>query len=360
MTETTLRTTEDDYGRRFGDPAFGADLADIVAARHGLAQPLVRKVEGSNLVYRTGDGDWLKISPPFFGDAFEAEVAVTARVKGRLPLPIPEIKLTGALEDWSYLVSAHVPGVAMGKLLGALSGADVGRIADDLGGFMAAFHGTPPADFERSFGPWPRYLNGCLDNVEALHRSRGNDEGQVADIVRFLAPYRSWLEALGPPVLIHADLTDEHVMLAKRAGRWRVSGVLDLADAMVGPAALDLIAPFVGLFRGQTGPQTAWSPLPAFRCQTTIGPVRSWRWRYSTASCTSTTGSDARSHLVSRVRPGSLGLSSHADLSRLSVRSGPSEGPFPRRPSVRKGGLTDGSVRSSDAGDWRTRRDRWR
>ena len=255
MLETTLRTTEDDYRRRFRDPEFGVRLADIVAARHGLERPLVRKVEGSSLVYRTGDGDWLKISPPFFGDAFEAEVAATARVKGRLPLPIPEIKLIGALEDWSYLVSAHVPGIAMGELLGTLSEADVERIADDLGAFMTAFHGSPPAGFERSLGPWPRYLNGCLDNAEALHRGRGNSEEQVSDIVRFLAPYRGWLEALGPAVLIHADLTEEHVMLEERAGRWRVSGVLDLADAMVAPAALDLIAPLVGLFRGRASPQ---------------------------------------------------------------------------------------------------------
>ncbi|HEY1927638.1 MAG TPA: phosphotransferase [Caulobacteraceae bacterium] len=255
MGNTTLGVTEAEYRLRFRDAAFGADLAEIVAARHGLARPLARKVEGSNLVFRTGDGDWLKISPPFFADAFEAEIAATALVEGRLPLPVPEIRHTGALEDWRYLVSAHVPGIAMGEVLGELDEADLERIAEELGAFTCAFHAVPPAGFERSFGPWPRYLQACLDDAQALHRGRGNSAEQVADIVSFLAPRRSWLEALGPPVLIHADLTDEHVLVAETGGRWRVSGVLDLADAMVAPAPLDLTSPFLSLFRGKAAPQ---------------------------------------------------------------------------------------------------------
>jgi hygromycin-B 7''-O-kinase len=251
----TLDVSLDDYKRRFRDPAFGADLAEIVVARHGLAGPPARKVEGSSLVFRLGDGDWLKLSPPFFGDAFDTEVAVTERVQGRLPVPIPALKLTGALEDWRYLVSANVPGVAIEEVLTDLTEADLEGIADELGAFMAAFHAVPPAGFERSFGPWDRYLAGCLDGAEALHRSRGNDAGQVEAIVHFLGPQRAWLEGLGPPVLIHADLTTEHVMLAEVGGRWRLSGVLDLADAMVAPAALDLIPPLLELFRGRAGPQ---------------------------------------------------------------------------------------------------------
>jgi hygromycin-B 7''-O-kinase len=250
-----LRVSEAEYRRRFRDPAFGRDLAEAVAARHGLSPPLVRKTEGSSLVFRCGDGAWLKLSPPFFGDAFETEVAVTRRVQGRLPLAIPDIGLTGALDDWRYLVSADVPGVQIGAVIDQLSEPDLARIAEELGAFMAAFHAVPPARFDRSFGPWESYLRRCLDDAEALHRSRGNDAAQVEQIVRFLEPRRALLEQLGPPVLIHADLTAEHVMLTDERGRWRTCGVLDLADAMVAPAALDLIPPLLELFRGKPEPQ---------------------------------------------------------------------------------------------------------
>jgi len=226
-----------------------------VAERCRLPRPLVRKVEGSNLVFRAGDGPWLKICPPYWPDAFDAEVRATAAVQGRLPARVPDILETGALEDWRFLVTAHVPGVQIQSVLPALSDADLDRIADELGAFMAAFHAAPSVGFERAFGPWPVYLDNALTNARAVHLGRGNSP-EVADrIAAFLSPYDNALRALGPPVLIHADLTDEHVMLERAGGRWRLAGVLDLADAMTAPAALDLIAPFVGLFRGRAAPQ---------------------------------------------------------------------------------------------------------
>jgi hygromycin-B 7''-O-kinase len=245
VTDATLQVSQDEYRRRFRDPAFGADLAEIVRARHGLPSPLVRRIEGSNLVFRAGDGPWLKLTPPFWLDAFEAEVRASAAVQGRLPARIPELIETGALEDWRYLISAHVPGVQAQALLAELSQAEREALADDLGGFMRAFHAAGVAGFERTFGPWPRYL------AQQLATRHDAPPPWPTEIHRLVARHSEALRALGPPVLIHADLTAEHVMLEQAGRRWRLSGVLDLADTMPAPAELDLIAPFVELFRGQ-------------------------------------------------------------------------------------------------------------
>jgi hygromycin-B 7''-O-kinase len=255
MTLETLAISEAGYRARFTDSDFGLDLAEAVAARLGLAPPLARRVEGSSLVFRTGAGDWLKISPPFFCDSFEAEVEASRRVDGRLPLPIPRILETGRLEDWSFLVSAHVPGAPIGEVLERLGEDDLTRIAGELGEFMRAYHGVAVPGFERSFGAWPRYLSACVADPAALHRSRGNDAALAQRIAAFVERWRAPLEALGPPVLVHADLTSEHVLLSETGGRWHVSGVLDLADSMTAPAELDLVTPCVELFRGLAGPQ---------------------------------------------------------------------------------------------------------
>jgi hygromycin-B 7''-O-kinase len=255
VSQLTLDVSEAEYRRRFSDPHFGLDLAEVVADRCRLPRPLVRQIEGSNLVFKAGDGLWLKISPPFWIDAFEAELRVTEAVRGRLPARVPSILESGALEDWRYLVSADVPGVQIQKVLPSLAEADLESIAAELGQFMRAFHAVVLPDLERPFGTWARYLNERLANTRDLHLSRGVDPIRVEQITTLLAKREPELRALGPPVLIHADLTDEHIMLVERAGRWRLSGVLDLADAMQAPAALDLISPFVELFRGRRGPQ---------------------------------------------------------------------------------------------------------
>jgi len=226
-----------------------------VADRHRLPRPLVRKVEGSNLVFRAGEGPWLKICPPYWRDAFDAEVRVTEAVQGRLPAPVPAIVETGELDDWRYLISAHVPGAQIEAVLPGLDEADLERIAGELGRFMRAFHAVAVPGFERPFGPWSRYLGERLAGAPDLHRSRRVDPERVEQITAFLDEQSPALRALGPPVLIHADLTAEHVMLVEERGRWRLSGVLDLADAMIAPAELDLVAPFVELFRGRRGAQ---------------------------------------------------------------------------------------------------------
>jgi len=255
MSPPTLDVSEAEYRRRFREPDFGLDLAEIVADRHRLPRPLVRKVEGSNLVFRAGEGPWVKICPPYWRDAFDAEVRVTEAAQGPLPAPIPAIVATGEIEDWRYLVSTNVPGVQSQEVLPHLGEADLERIAAELGQFMAAFHAVAAPDFEREFGPWSRYLDARLAGARELHRSRGVEPARVDQIAVFVAARAPALRALGPPVLIHADLTAEHIMLIEAGGHWRLSGVLDLADAMIAPAALDLISPFMDIFRARRGPQ---------------------------------------------------------------------------------------------------------
>jgi hygromycin-B 7''-O-kinase len=84
-----------------------------------------------------------------------------------------------------------------------------------------------------------------------IHRSRGNSAEWAGQIAALLARERDELVRLGPPVLVHGDLTPEHVMLHRVCGRWRLSGVLDLADAMLAPAELDAAVPMLDIFRGR-------------------------------------------------------------------------------------------------------------
>lgn len=226
-----------------------------MAERHRLPQPLVRKVEGSNLVFRAGEGPWIKLSPPLWADALEAEIAVTTAVHGRLPAPVPEVIEEGVLDGWRYLISRHVPGVQVQDVRAILTDADRERLAVDLGEFIRAFRAIEVPGFEREFGPWARYLAENLADVRRLHRARGAAAEWADRIAEFVDEHAGALRALGPPVLVHADLTAEHIMLSQSDGQWRLSGVLDLADAMVAPAAVDLINPCIEIFRGRRASQ---------------------------------------------------------------------------------------------------------
>ena len=209
----------------------------------------MRKLEGSSLVFRAGAGPWLKLTPPYWAHDVEAELRASAAVAGRLPARIPELIESGALEDWRYLISADVPGEPFQSLEDELDPLEREQLAEDLGAFMGAFHAVAAPDLGRP--AWADYLRARLDHPAGAHAARGTAQIWLDPIAAFLGRRRAALESLGPPVLIHADLTAEHVMLDRRGGRWRLSGVLDLADSTTAPAELDLVPPLVELFRGE-------------------------------------------------------------------------------------------------------------
>jgi aminoglycoside phosphotransferase (APT) family kinase protein len=144
--------------------------------------------------------------------------------------------------------------VQVETVLRELTALDLERVADELGAFMAAFQRVAPG-FERSFGDWPACLDQTLHDPVALHLNRGETRAWTERLAAFTAAHEPYLRQLGPPVLIHADLTTEHVMLRQVDGAWRLAGVLDLADAMIAPAEMDLIAPCLGPFRGHAAAQ---------------------------------------------------------------------------------------------------------
>jgi hygromycin-B 7''-O-kinase len=250
-----LNISEPEYIRRFHEPTLGLELAQVLRARHCLPEPLTRQMEGSSLVFRIGDGRWLKITPPFFAESFDAELQVARGVEGKLPLPVPTILQTGELDGWRYIISAHVPGVQIQHLISVFTEADFEAVAVDLGRFMASFHRIQIPGFDRDFGPWGTYLQRGIRDAVQIHLSRGNSPEWATQIAELLEHQRNRLVHLAPPVLVHADLTPEHVMLHRVSGRWRVSGVLDLADAMLAPAELDATVPMVDIFRGRRNPQ---------------------------------------------------------------------------------------------------------
>jgi hygromycin-B 7''-O-kinase len=251
-----IRTiSELEYGRRFHEPTFGRELAEALRARHRLPEPLTRKIEGSNLVFRIGDSRWLKITPPFFAESLDAELQITRAVEGKLPVPVPNILQTGELDGWRYIISANVPGVQIEHVISEFAEADFEAVAVDLGEFMACFHKVRIPGFDRDYGPWHAYLKRGIREAQQIHLSRGNSLDWATQIAELLARHHDQLVRLGPPMLVHADLTPEHVLLHRVNGLWRVCGILDVADAMLAPAELDATVPMLDIFRGRRNPQ---------------------------------------------------------------------------------------------------------
>jgi hygromycin-B 7''-O-kinase len=59
------------------------------------------------------------------------------------------------------------------------------------------------------------------------------------------------------PVLLSADVTDEHILVGQREGRWEVTGYIDFGDAMLGHPHYEFAAPGCSIARGSPPLQRA-------------------------------------------------------------------------------------------------------
>ena len=222
---------EDDYRAVYSDDALWLPAVRAICERHRLTGDLSRTVLGTHIVYRCGSVI-VKLFCPVWADDERAERLVLQRVEG---LPFPELIADGVIEGWRYLVMAAIPGVPALDLWDTLDGHQRLGIVRELGDIMRRLHAQPP--IPELAVDWDAFLAERIDACPGHHDVEG--------------PWRDWIAArvdrFGEPpfvpTLINADITEDHVLLSERNGRWTISGLIDFGDAMMGHPYYDFIAP---------------------------------------------------------------------------------------------------------------------
>jgi hygromycin-B 7''-O-kinase len=204
-------------------PHYAADTAwrpamRTICERHGLdAGDLRREPLGSHVVFRTG-ARVIKLFCPLWLRSHKSEVG------------------DGELEGRPYLILTIVPGTPAIDLWDSLDPATRERIVTRIGELMAALHAIDaPAVLAHD---WNAFLAERIARADEQHKAGG-------------APFLAWIRArvegfaepAFAPVFLHADVTDDHVLLSERNGRWEVTGLIDFGDAMLGHPHYEFIAP---------------------------------------------------------------------------------------------------------------------
>ena len=56
-----------------------------------------------------------------------------------------------------------------------------------------------------------------------------------------------------PLILLNGDLTEDHILLQQNGGKWRISGLIDFGDALVGPREYEWVALWFGALDSDYG-----------------------------------------------------------------------------------------------------------
>jgi hygromycin-B 7''-O-kinase len=235
-------STIDDYRRIRRDEAIWLPAMRELCRRQRLdPETLARQGFGTHVVYRAGDRI-VKLYVPLWLEDFRAERAALKPLRG---LPVPELLAEDELEGWPCLVLSVVPGVAAGEVWPTLDGDARRGLAREIGSLMRRLHEQAPVP-ELAID-WNAFVEERIAVAEEFHAVE--------------EPWRSWIrsrlavfrEQPSTPVLVHADITEEQVLVREGPGGWTVSGLIDFGDAMMGHPHYEFIAPLAFFCFGDPG-----------------------------------------------------------------------------------------------------------
>lgn len=247
---------EAQYIACYSDDVLWSRAIEAIALEHGLgALTRTRIPYGSSIVYALGDALVLKLCCPLWREEFEIERALGRALEswGDGGLELPKVRFIGELEGWPYLIMDRVEGVPVCEVWPQVNESERVRIARALGGVMAqlqtlSLEHTRPTLWGQGEQWRARAVSHALERF-ALKR-------ELSAWMEVISP---WLEGWSPPAsthLIHADLTDDNILLAQGPQGWHVS-VIDFGDAMLGTPLYEACVPAVFLFHGQRAPLRA-------------------------------------------------------------------------------------------------------
>ena len=234
----------------FEDDATWLPGVEAILAREGLKDtPYERMPQGSNLVYGVGPEHILKICPPISSEEAGVEFSLLDALSDQAcEMRVPRLMARGTLHGWRYGVIERLPGDSLQYVWPELDHDERRHVLLDLRAWMARFARSRAQSVTLPAGRdnWARTQRALREDLVAKHARRGLDPFWCDQIARMFDDFRG-VEAHH---IVHADLHFGNLLATQHKGRWRMSAVIDFADALVAPHLYDLSAPLISMACG--------------------------------------------------------------------------------------------------------------
>jgi hygromycin-B 7''-O-kinase len=209
---------------------------------------------GSSAVFVVDEKVVVKVFAPFLTKDYHHEVETYRLIDTRLDPVMPELVAHGTYPDkidWYFLIMSFVPGEPIRTVRDVIPRQEKKAIAKDLGWYIRRLHHTPLDDasvIHAKAADWFAFLK--------ERRKRGLEELRdktelplpvLREIFHLLASDVFLPSGDFRPSLLNGDFTEDHLLLEKRLGEWRISGLIDWADSLVGATEYEWVTLWFGL-----------------------------------------------------------------------------------------------------------------
>jgi hygromycin-B 7''-O-kinase len=216
------------------------------------ATHIIAGFPGSCAVFVVDEQVVVKLYPPMLAQDFYREREVYGLLNGRLP-HLPRLLGNGLYPDqidWPYLLLEFCEGIAIRDVFDEIMPDNRLTIARELGEMLRVVHKTAVTNvttLDPSPTAWSEFItNRRANSIAELRQETYLTETVLAELKALLAGMDLRVQR---PLLVNADLTEDHLLLVKRADNWHISALIDWADAELAAVEYEWIALWFGLCR---------------------------------------------------------------------------------------------------------------
>lgn len=227
------------------------EIAIAVVNRHQLPHDSLELFsDGTNIVFSYNQNYVIKIYPPMHINQFNSESLITQYLVGNLAVKTPEIIYKGEIENWPYLIMTKLEGELLETLWEKLEYENKNLIMRELGLLIKEVHALPTNGLEAIDCHWEQFITRQLQHCLTQHQTKKLPPVLLQQIPNYLEPIQDRLKAIDKPVILTGEYTPMNLLVNQIEGVWRISGLIDFGDAMLGLPQYDLLGPGAFLIQG--------------------------------------------------------------------------------------------------------------
>ncbi|MCW8879552.1 MAG: aminoglycoside phosphotransferase family protein [Kangiellaceae bacterium] len=230
-----------------------------ICEQHQISLQSTERVKaGGNVLFKLGNTFILKLVPPNWAYQGQAEIEAGLVISDKLSLNVPQIIAHGTVDNWVYVVMDLLPGISLADVWADLTFDNKRLIIQSIGQFMNELHQLELPTESRLRPDWQSYYQKLSDDCVPRHSRKKLPEVLVSQIEDYLTQHDadnySVLEDLNSnesDIFIHMDLNPWNLMVEEQDSEYKISGVLDFGDAIIGRSKLlELATPLLFMCQG--------------------------------------------------------------------------------------------------------------
>lgn len=206
---------------------------------------------GANALFGLSDDVIVKLVPPNWKRQGDKEILVAPLLEGKLSLQTPRLIASGEIDSWVFIISSRLHGTLLADIWPTLALEEKRIIMQQTGQLLRELGDVKFSADIAIRVDWSSYVRELIADCMARHKRRKMPEVLLNQVMPYIDAAGDFAKA-GELRFIHMDIHPWNLMAKQEQGQWKLSGLLDFGDAIVGNSdRLEILTPMIFMAQGE-------------------------------------------------------------------------------------------------------------